>query len=407
MIELSKKKLDEIISKYGSAVYLFDYNDFKANYDELKKAFCSIYPNYNICYSFKTNYTPFICKCVKELGGYAEVVSDMEYELALKIGFDPKQIVYNGPAKGNFLESHLFAHGINNVDRIEEAERICEFAVAHSEIIIKTGIRVNFDIEAGYISRFGIEINQLDEVLSLLKKSGVIVNGIHCHMSRARGIDAWKKRTTTMLNLVKQYELTDIEYISLGSGMYGKMDPELQIQFSGNIPTYEEYANCVAGQFSKFYKNSDKQPILFTEPGTTVISKYMDFIGKVIGIKQVRGKTFVLLNCSSQNLGEICQIKNPPIRVHELGNRRILLQNADFVGYTCLEQDVLFRGYTGELSIGDIIQFGNIGGYSIVNKPPFIQPDCPAVAIKDGNIHLIKRTETSEDLFSTFCFNFY
>ena len=36
--------------------------------------------------SYKTNYTSYICKPVKNLGGYAEVVSDMEYQVALLNG---------------------------------------------------------------------------------------------------------------------------------------------------------------------------------------------------------------------------------------------------------------------------------------------------------------------------------
>ena len=72
------------------------------------------------------------------------------------------------------------------------------------------------------------------------------------------------------------------------------------------------------------------------------------------------------------------------------------------VGYTCLEQDVLYRDFCGELSVGDYIEFGNVGGYSLVDKPPFIQPDCPMIAIKEGKQELIKRAETFEDIFKTF-----
>lgn len=404
MIDLNYDEIKRIIEGYGESVYIFNQNEFEDNYKVLEHTFRSIYPNYHICYSYKTNYTPAVCKCVKELGGYAEVVSDMEYELALKIGYQPNKIVFNGPIKGQYLKSHLLSGGINNIDRIEEAEYICQLAKEYPQLQIKTGVRINFDVDAGYTSRFGIDINKIEEILTLFKENNICLNGIHCHMSRARGIEAWKMRAKTMLDVVERFHLNELEYISLGSGMYGKMDPELQNQFPSDAPSYQEYADAVMGEFADYYRDKENIPMVFTEPGTTLVSKYVDYLGCVQGIKEIRGNTFVLMNCSFHNLGETCQMKNLPIRRYDLGLNKRNVDNANFVGYTCLEQDILYRGYTGPISVGDIFLFGNVGGYSIVDKPPFIMPNTPFIVVKNNEIKLIKRQETWDDIFSTFVF---
>ena len=71
-----------------------------------------------------------------------------------------------------------------------------------------------------------------------LTKIGAIdnltVQGLHFHISRARGLDSWKNRIVGLLELVKKYNLDNLKYIDLGSGMYGKLDPELQEQFGIN-----------------------------------------------------------------------------------------------------------------------------------------------------------------------------
>ena len=402
MISLNNEQVENIIKKYGDALYIFNQDEFEENYITLERIFKKVYPNYHICYSYKTNYTPAICKCVKKLNGYAEVVSDMEYELAENMGYSPDKIVFNGPIKGRCLEKHLLLGGINNIDRIEEAERICEIAKNHPDCIVKTGIRINFDVDAGYTSRFGISVDKLSEIINLLKDNNIIINGIHCHLSRARGIEPWKLRAKTMISVIEKYRLKNIEYISLGSGMYGRMDPELKKQFPSDAPTYEEYAKEVIGQFADYYHDKNEKPLLFTEPGTTLISKYVDFLGKVIGIKNIRGNEFVLFNCSFHNLGETCQMKNLPIKKYRFGTKSQFVEDAKFVGYTCLEQDVLYKDYTGNIAIGDYILFGNVGGYSLVDKPPFIMPDCPMIAIKNNNIRLIKREETFDDIFNVF-----
>lgn len=401
MIEFTKLQIKEFEKEYGLPLYVFNQEEFIPNYKELESTFRAIYPDYHICYSYKTNYTPAICKLVKELGGYAEVVSDMEYELAKRLGYEADKIVYNGPYKGAVLEDHLLAGGINNIDRVEEALRICEIADKNPDMSLKTGIRVNFDVDAGYTSRFGVDIDRIGQILELLATHRVQVNGLHCHMSRARGLEPWGLRAKTMLGLVNKYRLYELEYISLGSGMNGHMDPELKAQFPV-APSYEEYGEVVVKQFAEFYKDQEKKPILFTEPGTTLVSKYVDFLAKVEGIKEVRGKQFILCNCSFHNLGETCQMKNVPIRICSCDGMKQEVQNANLVGYTCLEQDVLYRGYSGSIAVGDYVVFGNVGGYSIVDKPPFIQPNCAMIALSGQETKQIKRKETWDDIFESF-----
>ena len=121
---LTDSELKDIVLRYGSPLYLFYENEFRANFAHLCEVFRAVYKNYIPAYSYKTNYTPYVCGIVKEMGGYAEVVSDMELYLAKKIGYNHSQIFYNGPCKGKMLEEHLLAGGISNIDNEDEAKRM-------------------------------------------------------------------------------------------------------------------------------------------------------------------------------------------------------------------------------------------------------------------------------------------
>jgi hypothetical protein len=116
--------IKSLIDKQGTPFYLFDEKGFVDNYRTLESTFKKVYPKYQICYSYKTNYTPFVCNLVKNLGGLAEVVSDMEYTLAKRLGYANPQIVYNGPSKGDAMYEHLLHGGILNIDSLDEAKRI-------------------------------------------------------------------------------------------------------------------------------------------------------------------------------------------------------------------------------------------------------------------------------------------
>ena len=124
------------------------------------------------------------------------------------------------------------------------------------------------------------------------------------------------------------------------------------IQFAeqfDNVPSYKEYAEVVAKRIADHYKEIpiEKRPLLFTEPGTTLINKYVDFLGKIETIKQIREKNFAVLNCSIHNLGEACLLKDLPVDVIPFGRKQENYDSIDFTGYTCLEQDVMRKNYEG------------------------------------------------------------
>ena len=120
--------------------YVFQEAAFIENYKRFEACFQRMYPNYRVSYSFKTNYTPYICNLVKTLGGYAEVVSMMEYTLAKKLGYPDHKIIFNGPSKEEFPDCIL------NVDNLDELAEVPNK---------KIGIRVNIDVGQGFVSRFG------------------------------------------------------------------------------------------------------------------------------------------------------------------------------------------------------------------------------------------------------------
>lgn len=401
----------ELIEKNETPFYFFDEKGFVDNYKKLENKFKAIYPDYQISYSYKTNYTPFICQLVKTLGGYAEVVSDMEYVLAKKLGYKNCQIVYNGPSKGDEMYEHLEYGGILNIDSLDEAKRVVTYCRKNASKQYTCGIRINMDLGANFISRFGM----VDDSPELLESVKIIRNtenlkliGLHCHISRCRGADAWAQRARIMLAMADKYIEGVPEYISLGSGMFADMTDYLKEQFGGNsVPTYDNYAEVAIRPFAEHYKNSAKKPILFTEPGTTVIARYMSFVSKVLSIKNVRGRRIANMDGDYHNLGEICTMKKLPTETIPSDNPKHYFDKIDIMGFTCLEQDIMVPEWSGELSEGDIIVFENVGGYSIVSKPQFIKPQC-AMYVKriNGEVKQIMRAETFDDVFNKFSFEF-
>ena len=403
---MTAEEIKQLSEKVGDAFYMLDGKQFKDNFIELKSEFSKIYPDFNIAYSYKTNYTPKLCRIVNELGGFAEVVSDMEMEIALRIGVEPKKIIWNGPYKNaKKVEQLLVMGGTVNIDSAYEIDLVADIADRHPNHKLNIGIRCNFDVGDGIVSRFGFDIESEDfkKALSLFEtRKNLYLIGLQCHFATRR-LETWKPRAEGMLALIDQLGIVP-EHIDLGGGLFGKMADSLKAQFDSEIPTYKQYAEAVAPVFAAHFENTTKKPLLLIEPGSALVGDCMRFASRVVNIKEVRGKAIATLLGSIYNINPTLNKKNPPIEVYAMGEKQREYKDLDFGGFTCIESDYLYRHYDGKLAKGDMVVFGNVGSYSVVLKPPFILPNFPVIDITDGKLEMIKRGEVFDDLFHTFAF---
>lgn len=401
---MDKQIIEQLRAEYGEAFYLLDSAQFRKNFIELKAAFNDIYPNWNIAYSYKTNYTPKLCKIVNELGGYAEVVSEMELEIAKRVGCKADRIIWNGPIKNvPIMEQFLLEGGTVNIDCKEELEQIKDIHDRHQGKLIHVGIRCNYEVNDGVVSRFGFD-TEGEDFMEAVKFATTTPNvkfiNFQCHFAK-RQIAYWPARAKGMVELIDRLGIIP-ERIDIGGGLFGKMADSLKAQFSCEIPDYQAYAKAAAQVFADYFKDKDVKPELLIEPGSAVVGDCMKFVGTVKTIKNVRGKWIATVLGSQKNIS-MTGI-NPPMEVIAMGGEQQDYIDLDFVGFTCIEGDVLYHNYTGKLAHQDAIVISNCGSYSLVMKPPFILPNFPVLDISEGKTEVIKRAENFDDLFHTFNF---
>ena len=401
---LNKQVVKELRKEYGDAFYLLDSEQYRNNFLELRDTFRKIYPNFNIAYSYKTNYTPKFCKIVNELVGYAEVVSEMELEIALRVGVKPNRIIWNGPIKNpKKLEEFLVAGGTDNIDSVEELDVERKIAESHSDKRLNLGIRCNNEVNDGVVSRFGFDVDSegFKNVLAFVTSTpNVHFINFQCHFAK-RQIEYWPARAKGMVELIDRLGIIP-ERIDIGGGLFGKMADSLKAQFTNEIPDYQAYAEAAARVFAEYFADKDVKPELLIEPGSAVVGDCMKFVGTVKTIKNVRGKWFATILGSQKNIS-MTGI-NPPMEVIAMGGEQKEYENLDMVGFTCIEGDVLYHNYNGKLAHEDAIVISNCGSYSLVMKPPFILPNFPVLDICGEKTEVIKRGEVFDDLFHTFNF---
>lgn len=357
----------------NTAKYILNLEKVEKNIGSIKHAFESRYSNFQLSYSFKTNYVGAIIDSVKRLGGYAEVVSPFEYNFA-KMNFDDNEIIYNGPIPSETKLSAASNGAMVNVDDIYEMKRL--ISLADRKKISKKigiGIRVTFDIGNGVVSRFGTNKDSKDfqELVEMIRKSDkFFLNGFHCHIGCSRALKFWKAKAEIMVDLAKQYH---VSYIDLGGGMFGHMPDELSKQFDGYVGDVNDYADVICSVMNKAFPSHEVKLII--EPGTAIVGDTMDVESHVTSIKRNMDRTFITVDCAGSDIGFICDVKDLPIVViHEGKSETVHVDNATIAGNTCLEFDYIKKGFTGDIAVGDTIIFTNVGAYSINNARQFITP---------------------------------
>lgn len=407
---LTWERLAELERRYGDSFYILDMQAFRDNYQELLGAFRAHYPHTNIGYPYKANYLPALCRYVQQAGGYAEVASWMEYELARSLHIPAERIIVNAPYQTCAqMEEAMLGSAIVNLDAPYKVAMVEAVAHKHPTRAFAVGIRCNFSLTDDPLSRLGFDIDDPhfgDVFERIAALPNCRVEGLHCHYSTGhRSIASYGERTDRMIALVQQYVPDTPRYIDVGGGFFSKMPAALRAQFDDDIPSFTEYAAAIAARVADAYPAH--APELIIEPGSALVANIMLFVARVIDINQIRGRTLALASGSVHTIKPTLHRKNMPVHVFANPHRAAVVNDTsavDIVGYTYMEHDVLHSNYTGDIAAGDYAVFENVGGYSIVMKPPFIRAAPPILLYEaeHDSFSLIRRQEEMHDVFATF-----
>jgi len=412
---LSWDNLNDIRHTHGDAFYLLNLNRVKSNYTHFLDGFKRHYSNTNIAYSYKTNYLPSLCRTVDRLGGLGEVVSRMEYELAVRIGVDPKNIIFNGPYKTQADIAQAAKSGsVVNVDSWYELDLLEVISNNHVGSPMRIGIRCNIPFTGQNPSRFGFDTttDEIERVVKRLRRiPHCIIVGFHCHaLAPGRTPENYAKIAKQLIKMSKEVlEPDELEFINLGGGFFSVMPAEFKKQFPYTIPSFQQYADAIGPLFAEAFPDNTC-PQLILEPGLAVVADAMQFVCRVLEKKEFGGHKFVSVSASVYNIKPTKSDRNLPVqivhRVDAHNQEANSTSSSDIVGYTCMEDDILYRQYTGRVDQEDYVVFNNVGAYTLVLKPPFILPSPPVLSYESdpASLEIARRQETLEDVFVTYTF---
>lgn len=398
--------IDELVKQFGSPLFVFSEQQIRRSIREAKDAFASRYPNVTFSWSYKTNYLDAINAIYHQEESIAEVVSEMEYDKARRLGVRGEDIIFNGPHKSLSALKKAAEEGakihIDHFDEIDDLEKVADELGRE----ISVGIRLNLDsgIHPQW-SRFGfnLESGQAMDAVRRIQMGGKLrLIGLHCHIGTfILDADAYKTETEKMVRFAYQLEETlgvTIEYLDIGGGFPSKnklkgtyLPPDV------SVPPLDTFAEKVTEGLYSALKPGDF-PKIYLETGRALIDEAGYLITTVFASKRLPdGRKSYILDAGVNLLFTATWYKftlEIDREVQGIGEPSLLN------GPLCMNIDVVDEGtLLPPLKRGTRLILSPVGAYNVTQWMQFIEYR-PAVVLvtETGDIELIREKEDLSDL---------
>lgn len=372
------------IEELNTPCYIIKKEAFCNNIKSVIEAFTSHWgENIVLGYSIKTNHMNWFLKEASTMGFMAEAVSGDEVNLAIREGYSPENIIFNGPQKKmKDIKLILENGGIVNIDNFSDVDSIKQILSEGKEIIGKVGIRINFNLEqecngettAGKeVSRFGVclENGDVSKTIDLLREMKISIAGLHLHFStKSRSKKVFSTLARYAAKIVEDYSLKEIQYIDIGGGFFGG-------QKNVGYPTMEEYAKCICQELLKVL--DPRKVRLILEPGASILATAVEYLMEVINERYIRDTKILTTDGSILHINPFMSKRIPSIEwVSERKGRKNISKQI-VCGSTCMENDRFINiENCAEIKQKDRIKVLYTGAYTMafnscfINLPPNI-----------------------------------
>lgn len=401
MTKLLNRDLPADYYRLETPCFIFDKPEFEHSISAFKSALNQYFMKPVIGYSVKTNSLPYAMSLARKYGCRAEVVSHDEFKLACLCGFNPSEIIYNGPLKSKetFIKA-VTGGAMVNLETKREIDWLLELPKSRNYNI---GIRLNINIshisseDAGSDddnSRFGFsdESTEFQQALEFITSLGFVnISGLHIHRTaHSRSPRFYERSVAYAASVIKKYNLK-LEYLDVGGGYFGIFPDK---------PTFDDYVEAIYRPLKMYGLENLK---IIVEPGNALTASAFSFITEVIDVKRVDDKTRFVTTDGSRNDVDPFFRKNSYLHDITLAGPDRPIEPLQIVtGGTCLEYDRLFTltDYP-RLEVGDRIKYNNVGAYTMTLSPQFIRlwPRVYAIG-ESGEYKIVRRESRAEDLMN-------
>jgi diaminopimelate decarboxylase len=394
-LTISNEQLQAAATQYGTPLYIYHAEKITAQYHQLQNAFEGVYARFFYACKALTNIS--VLKHIQSIGCNIDCSSINEVYLALKAGFNPEQILYT--SNGIDFEEIVAAvdAGVSvNIDSLSNLEKFGKAYGSRYPVGIRLRPNImaggNLKISTGHNgSKFGIPLEQLEEILSIKNQYQLRINCLHVHTgSEIKDVDVFIQVADIFFDLVPHFQ--DLQVLDMGGGFkvpYHANEKGTDIQL---------LAKKVGEVLNKFEITYGKKFQVWFEPGKYLVSECGYLITSVNVIKETPTVLFAGINSGFNHLiRPMFYEAYHPIR--NISNPNGPIKNYAVTGNICETDNFAWDRPINEIRENDLLVIDNAGAYGFEMGSNYNSRFLPAqVLFKEDQLHLIRKRDTLEDL---------
>ena len=395
--------------RFGTPFYVYDEAGIRNTVSDVQKAF-SWNKGFTECFAVKATPTPAILRLLTSLGCGTDCASISELVLSASSGLSGRKVMFtSNETSDEAYRAAVRLGAIVNLDDITQIDNLERAAEIPDTVCLRYNpgsFSVNGRDATSSImgnqadSKYGMTKEQLFEAYKILKEKGVKHFGLHC-MAASCSLDAsyYPTLAEMMFNIVAELHnnlCIDIEITDFGGGIgipYRPQEEPLDIIAIGE---------AVHAVYDRIIAANGLHVAIYTELGRFITGPHGYLVTSVRGFKHIY-KEYIGVDATA------CDLMRPAMygAYHHItllgrdGNE----MKVDVCGSLCENNDKFaIDRLLPKAELGDILVIHDAGAHGRsmgYNYNGFLR--CGELLLSpDGEVNLIRRSESLDDLFATF-----
>ncbi|HEX6046723.1 MAG TPA: diaminopimelate decarboxylase [Pyrinomonadaceae bacterium] len=439
----------DLVGQYNSPLFVFSETRIRDNIARLQHAATVVDRPIKFCYASKANSNMAILKTVLDSGIDIEVNSGGELFKALRVGFQPDQIIFNGTSKSDdeldeAVQAGIYAINVDSLYEIDMVDEAVKRLRARGEDVPPARITLRLVPEIGTRSHLGLQTALLtskfgissSEVLAafrrgLEKRETIDVCGIHIHVgSQTPDVEPFAEAFRSMWeHLVTIHRETGhtLQHINLGGGipvnyLRDRSQADQLPEHERDMLGAELEPAVVLKEALRVARESARaanaehlldQVTIVLEPGRSIIADAGLVLTTVRNIKN-RPETGDVWLLTDAGYNIMLSMNNYKWYYHLISASRAgepYEREYKVAGPLCDSGDVYFdieregrlpdyRKLPEDVAPGEVLALLNCGAYSLAQMFHYNGRPLPAAVLirSNGKVDLIRRRDNYEDL---------
>lgn len=387
-------QLISIAKAAGTPTYVYYEDVIRRQVDSIKRLFDGL-PSTEL-YAMKANSHPEVLRIIESEGVGIDAVSPTELLLALRIGFERDKVLYSA---NNMTEDEMvLAHDAGVMINFGELSRLKRYADRFPGQRVTVRINLGrgsghheFAVTGGARSKFGISLDELDQVRRLADSGAIVIAGLHQHIGSGNlDTSVLAESMNALLRIAETFE--DLDFINFGGG-FGVPYEEHQAEVD-----FDELACLMKPTLKSFLDRQKSGFRFFIEPGRYLVAESGVLLVSATSIKSVAGNLFAGTDSGMNHLVRPA-IYDSYHAVDNLSNPEGEANVYNIVGNICESSDFFANSReVATIREGDILAIRDTGAYgmSMASEYNLRSLPCEVMVRPGGGAEVISERKTPD-----------